>query len=388
MRILAINPGSSSLKATLLDGEMVLADHEMALDETAEKVGAALSNLSLWSRTLPPEAIGIRIVHGGRLFREPVRVDLRTIDTLSRLAELAPLHIPVAVRVLSALLGLQRALPIVAVFDTMFHRSLPETARRYAVPDRWFSAGVEKYGFHGLSYDDIVHRLPGLSGEELPERLVAVHWGNGASACAIRNGCSVETSMGLTPLDGLVMGTRPGIIDPGILPFLLRRGESPKMLEEELTFKSGLFALSGGVSDFKEIGERRGKGDLKATVAFEKAINSVAQTIGAYAAVLEGVDALVFTGGVGEHSWEARSAVMRKIRFLGVREDPHANRFATGDRKISASDSPVAVWTLHAREDRTIARETETLLRAEKGGSSFEEREMTNRERSRIRDLP
>ncbi|MGC8500836.1 MAG: acetate/propionate family kinase [Leptospirillia bacterium] len=372
MRILAINPGSSSLKATLLDGETVLSDHEMALDETAQKIGEALSKLSLWSRDLPPEAIGVRVVHGGRLFRESVRVDLRTIGDLSGLAELAPLHIPIAVRVLSALLAMDHALPIVAVFDTMFHRSLPEAARRYAVPDRWFSAGVEKYGFHGLSYDDIVHRLPGLSGARLPERLVAVHWGNGASVCAIRNGLSVETSMGLTPLDGLVMGTRSGAIDPGILPFLLRKGESPKLLEEELTWKSGLFALSGGVSDFKEVGELRGKGDARATLAFEKSVNAVAQTIGAYAAVLEGIDALVFTGGVGEHSWEARSAVMRKIGFLGVREDPLSNRFATGDRKISGSDSPVIVWALHAREDRTVARETEKVVCAKKGGESPE----------------
>ncbi|MGC8530128.1 MAG: acetate/propionate family kinase [Leptospirillia bacterium] len=358
MRILCINPGSSSLKATLLQEERILSDHEIDLDDSVEKVREGLASLSLWSHEAPPDAIGVRVVHGGRLFRESVRVNGQTLEALSTIADLAPLHVPVAIRVLSALLQMDHSLPIVAVFDTAFHHTLPEKARRYAVPDRWLKRGVEKYGFHGLSYDDIVHRLPSLSGSLLPKRLVAVHWGNGASACAIRDGSSVETSMGLTPLAGLVMGTRPGSLDPGILPFLLRGGDALLQLENEMTHESGLFALSGGVSDFREIVRRQGEGDFRAALAFEKAVTSVAEMIGSFAAVLEGVDAVVFTGGIGEHSWEARSAVMKKIGFLGITEDALANRFASGDRRISTPSSTVAVWCLHAREDRTIARET------------------------------
>ena len=358
MRILCINPGSSSLKVTLLQEETILSDHEIDLDDSVEKVRAGLASLSLWSHVTPPDAIGVRVVHGGRLFRESVRVTEQTLESLGTIADLAPLHVPVAIRVLSALLGMNHSLPVVAVFDTAFHHTLPETARRYAIPDRWVERGVEKYGFHGLSYDDIVHRLPSLSGSPLPKRLVAVHWGNGASACAIRDGRSVETSMGLTPLAGLIMGTRPGSLDPGILPFLLHGGDSLLQLEGEMTHESGLFALSGGISDFREIVRLKGEGDSRAELAFEKAVTSVAQTIGSFAAVLEGVDALVFTGGIGEHSWEARSAVMKKMGFLGVAEEALTNRVASGDRKISTPSSTVAVWCLHAREDRTIARET------------------------------
>ena len=362
MRILSINPGSSSLKATLLEGETILSDHEVALDDSVEKIRGALSALSLWSHENPPDAIGVRVVHGGRLFRDPVFVTQRILESLGSIVPLAPLHLPVAIRVLSALLSMDHSLPVFAVFDTAFHHSLPEGARRYAIPDRWVDQGVEKYGFHGLSYDDIVHRLPLLSGAPLPERLVAVHWGNGASACAIGGGRSLETSMGLTPLDGLVMGTRPGSLDPGILPFLIRGGDSLSRLEEEMTHESGLFALSGGVSDFRKIVLRKGQGDRRAALAFEKAVTSVAQTIGSYAVVLEGIDTLVFTGGIGEHSWEARSAVMKKIGFMGVTEDSLANRSGTGDRRISSPSSAVEVWSLHAREDRTIARETMRAL--------------------------
>lgn len=362
MRILCINPGSSSLKATLLENERILSDHEIDLDDSVEKVREALGSLSLWSHETLPDAIGVRVVHGGRRFRGSVLVTQRTLEELGTIADLAPLHVPVAIRVLSALLTMDHALPVVAVFDTAFHHTLPKSARRYAVPDRWVERGVEKYGFHGLSYDDIVQRLPLLSSAPLPPRLVAIHWGNGASACAIRDGRSVETSMGLTPLDGLVMGTRPGALDPGILPFLIRGGDSPLRLEGEMTHESGLFALSGGISDFREIVRLRGEGDNRASLAFEKAVTAVAQTIGSYAAVLAGVDAVVFTGGIGEHSWEARSAVMKKIGFLGVTEEVSENRSAAGDRKISTATSKVAVWCLHAREDRTIARETARVL--------------------------
>ncbi len=364
MRVLSVNPGSSSLKATLLEGEEILSDHEVPLADSVEAVRGALSSLALWSHERPPEAVGVRVVHGGRTFGASVIVDSGVLARLDSLIPLAPLHLPIAIRVLSALAGMGHVLPVVAVFDTQFHRTLPAAVRRYAIPPEWEEKeGIEKYGFHGLSYDEIVHRLPRLLGRPLPDRLVAVHWGNGASACAIRHGRSVDTSMGLTPLDGLVMGSRPGSIDPGIVPFLLRKGYSPETVEEALNHRSGLYALSGGISDFHEIEERRERGDSLAALAFEKAVTSVVMTVGAYAAVLGGLEALVLTGGVGEHSWRARSAVMERLGFLGVREDVGANRSGSGDRRISGGASLVDVWTLHAREDRTIARETEHLVR-------------------------
>ncbi len=366
MRVLAINPGSSSLKATLLDREAILSDHEIPLGESVEALKGALSTLSFWTQEHPPEAIGVRVVHGGRTFEKSVLVDGPVLSALRDLTPLAPLHLPIAIRVLTALSSMEHSLPIVAVFDTQFHRTLPESARRYPLPEEWrVKDGVEKYGFHGLSYDDVVHRLPSLSHRPLPERLVVVHWGNGASACAIRAGQSVETSMGLTPLDGLVMGTRPGSIDPGILPMLLRKGYSLEEVDFALNRKSGLFALSGGISDFRTIEARRAAGDPLAALAFDKAVTSVVMTVGAYAAVLEGLEALVVTGGVGEHSAGAREAVMKRLRYLGVEEDPEANRHGSGDRCVSSASSRVAVWSLHAREDRTIVRETEDLINAE-----------------------
>ncbi len=363
MRVLSVNPGSSSLKATLLEGEEILSDHEIPLEDSVEGVQTALSELDLWSHERPPEGIGVRVVHGGRSFGASVVVEPRVIKALTDLIPLAPLHLPVAIRVLSALTGMGHALDVVAVFDTQFHRTLPEVARRYAIPPEWEEKeAIEKYGFHGLSYDDIVHRLPRLMTRPLPERLVAVHWGNGASACAIRQGRSVDTSIGLTPLDGLVMGSRPGSIDPGIVPLLLRKGYSPEEVEEALNHRSGLFALSGGMSDFREIEERSLMGDSRAALGFEKAVYSVVATVGAYAAVLGGIEALVLTGGVGEHSWRARSAVMDRLGVLGVCEDVEANRSGSGDRRVSGKESRIEVWALHAREDRTIARETERLL--------------------------
>lgn len=364
MRILAVNPGSSSLKATLLEGDRTFFDHELPLGDSVGEIRSALGHLSMWDAEFPPEAIGVRVVHGGRRFPESALVDGAVLSALEDLVPLAPLHLPIAIRVLSALTGMNHALPVVAVFDTQFHRTIPDEIRRYPLPVEWKERdGVEKYGFHGLSYDYIAGRLPVLSGGGLPDKLVAVHWGNGASACAIRQGRSVETSMGMTPLDGLVMGTRPGSIDPGIVPMLLRKGYALEAVDEALNHRSGLFALSEGIKDFREVEERRKEGDPRAKMAFDRAVMSVAMTIGSYAVVLEGLEALVFTGGVGEHSPEARRVVLEKLGFLGFLEDAPANRNKTGDRLISAKESKIPVWVMHAREDRTIARETERLCR-------------------------
>ena len=363
MRVLAVNPGSSSLKVTLLERERLFFDHELPLGDSVDEIRTALGQLALWNAGDPPEAIGVRIVHGGNRFSESVQVDSPFLSSLQELVWLAPLHLPIAIRVLSALKRIKNPLPVVAVFDTHFHRTIPEETRRYALPSLWKEKdGVEKYGFHGLSYDYISRRLPDLLQGPLPPKMVAVHWGNGASVCAMEDGRSVETSMGMTPLDGLVMGTRPGSIDPGIVPMLLRKGYALDRIEEDLNHHSGLFALSGGIKDFRKIEEGWKAGELPARTAFSKAVTSVAMTVGAYAAVLGGLDGLVFSGGVGEHSSTARRAVMEKLAFLGVSEDAAANLSGSGDREISKKGSAVSVWVIHAREDRTIARETEGLL--------------------------
>lgn len=363
MRVLAVNPGSSSIKATLLEGPRVFFDHEWPMGDSVADLRSALGPLTMGQATDPPEAIGVRVVHGGRHFSRSVLVDESVISALSDLVPLAPLHLPLAIRVLRALSNMEQGLPVVAVFDTQFHRTIPDETRRYALPSEWQEKeGVEKYGFHGLSYDYLVDRLPAVSKGPLPERLVAVHWGNGASVCAIRQGVSVDTSMGMTPLDGLVMGSRPGSIDPGIIPMLLRKGYALETLDSDLNHRSGLFAVSEGVKDFREIEERMRAGDPRAKMAFDKAVMSVAMTIGSYAVILGGLDSLVFSGGIGEHSKDARSAVMKRLEFLSVFEDLRNNAEGSFDRKISAEQSKVPVWVIHAREDRTIARETERVL--------------------------
>jgi acetate kinase len=307
----------------------------------------------------------VRVVHGGDLFGGPVRVDgEETLAKIASLAPLAPLHQPSAVAALRALGRVLPGAPRVACFDTAFHRTLAPAAYRYAVPESWYAEhGVRRHGFHGLSYAYVAGELPRLLGV-LPRRVVALHLGSGASACALENGVSVDTTMGLTPLEGLVMGTRPGLLDPGVVPYLLRRGLSLEHVEHALEKESGLFGLSGGTSDYRALTESARRGDANAALALEVFARRVASAAAQMAASLGGLDALVYTGGIGENAGSLRSDVASRLAFLGAALDEGRNA-ARGDREVSPDRARVRTFVMEAKEDVTMAREAAALLGAD-----------------------
>jgi acetate kinase len=370
MHVLALNPGSSTLKFRLLslpngDGG---AEQELAaglVDHVAGQTTARAAEEAI-NRCLPLRinAIGCRVVHGGERYVEPTLVTEEVLVGIRALGRLAPLHNPVAAEVLEAGRRLLPGEPSVAVFDTAFHRTIPDVAAQYALP--WeFAArlGLRRYGFHGIS-----HRY--VSGELLrrlgrgPEgsRLVVLHLGNGASACAVRDGRSVDTSMGLTPLEGLVMGTRAGDLDPGLLLYLLT-GEamSPEGLDDLLNHQSGLRGL-GGHADMRDLQRAAAAGDERAALALEVFAYRARKYIGAYAAVLEGLDGIAFTGGIGENSAVVRAKICSGLGWLGVRLDARLNEGAKGAARISA-EGGVPVWVIPTDEEVQLARETAALLR-------------------------
>ena len=293
------------------------------------------------------EAVGIRVVHGGSKFVTPVRVDDGVVAAILELAELAPLHNPIAVKAIEETRGARPGVPIVAVFDTAFHQTMPALASSYAVPP---NLGVRRYGFHGISYSYVSKRVDA-------KRHVVCHLGNGASVCAIEDGKSVDTSMGFTPMEGLVMGTRAGDLDPGVLLYLLRQGKSEAELDDLLNHRCGLLGVSGRGADVRELQNAAGAGDARAEFALELFAYRVAKYVGAYAAVLGGVDALTFTAGIGEHSASMRSRICRRLGFLGIELDEELNRAArTDERRISRG--AVGVWVIPTNEELQIARMT------------------------------
>lgn len=328
--ILVVNAGSTSLKLSLVRGE-----------DAAEPVG------SLESLPEGIAAVGHRVVHGGARFREPVVVGGDVREAIRELSSLAPLHNAPA---LAALDEARRALPDVphvAVFDTAFHATIPVEAATYAVPRRWREEwGVRRYGFHGLSVAWAAERVP-------VSRLVVCHLGGGCSVTAVLDGRSVDTTMGFSPLEGVPMATRSGSVDPGALLYLLReRGLSLEELDRALEHESGLVAL-GGTDDVRR---------LEGTLALRVYVHRIAAAVAAMAASLGGLDALVFTAGVGERSPSVRGRVCARLEFLGVRLDREANEAAQPDADISAADSSVPVVVLAAREDLVVARAVRSLL--------------------------
>jgi acetate kinase len=306
----------------------------------------------------PGEWIGAghRIVHGGTRFSEPVIVSADTLKELAALIPLAPLHQPHNVAPIEALRAALPDLPQIACFDTAFHANQPETAVRFALPEKYWQAGVRRYGFHGLSYEAILHALPRIAGG-VPARLIVAHLGNGASMAAIRDGKCVATTMGFSTLDGLVMGTRPGAIDPGVLLHLLRDGMTREELERLLYHESGVKGVSGLTADMKTL---LASTDPKAKLAIDLYCYRIARELGSLAAALGGLDALVFTGGVGENAAAIRARVGADAAWLGLRLDDDANR--RGDQRISTAGSPVAAWIVPTDEELTIARHTQRLL--------------------------
>jgi acetate kinase len=307
-------------------------------------------------------AVGHRVVHGGTIFASPVRVDATTIERLATLTPLAPLHQPHNVAAIRAVTAIAPALPQVACFDTAFHRTQPEVAQAFALPRRYRDEGVRRYGFHGLSYEHIATALTTLDPRAAAGRTVVAHLGNGASLCAMNNGQSVATTMGFSALDGLVMGTRCGAIDPGVVLYLLDRfGITLQSLERLLYEESGLLGVSGISSDMREL---LASSDCRAIEAIDLFVYRIGRELGSLAAALGGLDALVFTGGIGEHAAPIRARVCDAAAWLGVQIDESAN--ARGGRRISASISGVSVWVIPADEELTIAKHTRQVLAAER----------------------
>jgi acetate kinase len=350
MIVLALNCGSSSLKYALFDDEDKLAGATLdnigngGLANHAVAVHAVFDDLA--RRGLArPDVVGHRLVHGGPVHLDPVLVDAAVRATLESVIAFAPLHLPIELDAIAAVRARFGDLAQVACFDTGFHRTLPEVAQRFALPRSLFDAGIRRYGFHGLSYEYVAATLPA----KRQRRAVFAHLGNGASMVAVRDGRSVDTTMGLTPTGGLVMGTRSGDLDPGVLLYLLNHGNDARDLARLVDFEAGLLALSETTSDVKQLLERRAS-DRRAAHALDVFCYRAKQTIGAVAAVLGGIETLVFTGGIGEHAAEIRQDICRDLGYLGIALD--------GDTSIGACE----VCVVRTDEERMIARHARALI--------------------------
>lgn len=358
--VLALNAGSSSLKATLYDdGLRRIAAREADLGRAGagpEGQTAALAGmLAAIAAEGAPRAIGHRVVHGGPRHGRPAVVDDALVDELRDLACLAPLHMPGAIAVIEAVSRLLPGVPQVACFDTAFFRDLPETSSRLPLPRRLHDAGVRRYGFHGLSYEHVLHAVPGSR----RGRVVMAHLGHGASMAAVRDGAPLETTMGFTPAGGIMMGTRPGDLDPGVLVHLAREGMDADALEGVVMRESGLLGVSGTTSDMRALLAARGA-DPDAALAVAMFCLRARREVGALAAVLGGLDMLVFTGGIGARSPEVRAEICGGLVHLGVALDPGRN--GSGDGEVSAPGSAVTVLAVPADEDLVVARHTLAAL--------------------------
>ena len=305
-------------------------------------------------------AVGHRVVHGGRDFIDPVRLTADTVAALDALTPLAPLHQPHSLAPVRAIMALAPDLPQVACFDTAFHHSMPAVATRFALPREYGDEGVRRYGFHGLSYEYIARRLHETAPDLASSRVVVAHLGNGASLCAMRNGRSIDTTMGFTALDGLVMGTRCGTLDPGVVLYMLQqKGLSAADVEQVLYKKSGLLGVSGLSSDMRTL---VASPEPAAQEAVELFAHRIARETAALAGSLGGLDGFVFTAGIGEHAPEIRAAVCERLRWLGVTIDPAAN--ARHAERLGAADSRVDVRVIPTDEEAMIAHHTQAVLAA------------------------
>jgi len=309
--------------------------------------------------------VGHRIVHGGERFRHAVLIDAGVESALRNLIDLAPLHQPKSLAALDAVSAALPNLPAVACFDTAFHASLPEAAATYALPAAWRERwGLRRYGFHGLSHAWVAHRVPVLLDRPAGElRIVSCHLGAGASLCAIRGGRSVDTTMGFTPLEGLVMATRSGSVDPGLVLWLLEHsGMSERALGDALEHESGLTGLAGTGDMRVVLARAAGGGDRSAELAIDVYLHRLRAGIAAMAAALGGLDALVFTGGVGEHAATIRAGALDGLEFLGLGIDRDRNLAVSGDVDLSSPGAPARTLVVTAREDLQIAREARAAL--------------------------
>jgi acetate kinase len=363
LRVLVVNAGSSSVKLALLDEEDSVIDARdlnapRALVDPEELASALDSTLA------EADAIGHRIVHGGERYRGAVRIDAAVDKTLRELVDLAPLHQPKSLAALDAVTQALPDLPAVACFDTAFHATLPAAASTYALPAEWRERwGLRRFGFHGLSHAWVAQRTPEvLQRDPSGLRIVSCHLGAGASLCAIKDGRSLDTTMGFTPLEGLVMATRSGSVDPGMLLWLLEHAElSVAELADALEHRSGLLGIAGN-ADMREIIDRAAADDPPAQLALEVYVHRLRAGIAAMAAALSGLDVLVFTAGVGEHSPMVRTRTAAGLSFLGVSLDDARNEDAQGDAEIGDDSADVRALVLTAREDIEIARQVRAVL--------------------------
>jgi len=318
------------------------------------------------------DLVGHRVVHGGRAYSRSTLITPNVKATIAELSPLAPAHNPPALAGIEAAEGLLRGTRQVAVFDTAFHSTVPDAAAVYPGPYAWVEEGIRRYGFHGISHEYSARRAARLLGRgETSLRLITCHLGNGCSLCAVRGGASVDTTMGFTPLEGLMMGTRSGSVDPGLLLYLLRdRGYSADELAALLNRESGLKGVSGVSGDLREVTAAIAEGDPRARLALDIYIHRIRFYLGAMLASLGGLDALVFTGGVGEHSGQVRAAVCDTFGFLGLRLDPEKNGSAPVDADIAAADAAVRVLVVRAQEGWAIARQCWSLARQSQGGTA------------------
>ncbi len=401
MKILVLNSGSSSQKACLYEIGKTLPDHppaclwegsiewgngiavvavknsrgdvqkeQLQFSSRQQVVSHLLSTLT--SGKAPAVAsvseidvVGHRIVHGGAEFEVPVLVTPEVRSAIARVIPLAPLHLPAELEGMDIVKSLLGTVPQVAVFDTGFHRHMPLSAAVYPGPYKWFENGIRRFGFHGINHQYCAGRAAQLLGKDLNSlRLVTCHLGNGCSMAAIQGGRSVDTTMGFTPLEGLMMGTRSGSVDPGILIFLMQqRHVEVDQIDQELNQNSGLLGISGVSGDMREILAAIQHGHERAKLAFDIYVHRLRTAIGALAAGLGGMDGLVFTAGVGENSADVRAAACSTLEFLGVKLDSDKNARPSLDADISASDSRVRVLVIRAQEDWAIATECWKLAR-------------------------
>ncbi|CAL8898117.1 acetate kinase [Bacillus sp. FSL W8-0645] len=391
-KIIAINAGSSSLKFQLFDmpEETVLTkglverigmdnsiftisvdgekktevtdipDHAVAVKMLLEK----LIEFNIIKDFNEIDGVGHRVVHGGEKFSDSVLLTDEVINDIDKLSELAPLHNPANVVGIKAFKQILPDVPAIAVFDTAFHQTMPEQSYLYSLPyDYYKNFGIRKYGFHGTSHKFVTERASELLGRPLEElRLISCHLGNGASIAAVEGGKSIDTSMGFTPLAGVAMGTRSGNIDPALIPFIMEKtGHTAEEVLSTLNKKSGLLGVSGLSSDLRDIEEATEEGNDRAEVALDIFASRIHKYIGSYAARMNGVDAIIFTAGIGENSSEVRARVLRGLEFMGVYWDPSLNNMRGEEAFISYPHSPVKVIVIPTNEEVMIARDVMRL---------------------------
>jgi acetate kinase len=366
VRVLVVNAGSSSLKLAVLDGENRIAAR------TVERWDGDTSTAvlqELLDATGPVDAVGHRIVHGGPTHAGPARITARLVAELAALVDLAPQHQPRCLAGIRTTDSMLAHIPAVACFDTAFHRTIPAAAATYALPAEWNAAwGLQRFGFHGLSHAYASARAAELVDAPSADlRVVTCHLGAGASLCAVRGGVSVDTTMGFTPLEGVAMATRSGTVDPGLLLWLIHRGMSPEHLADALEHRSGLAGLSGTSGDLRDVLAARAAGSQPAALSYDVFLHRLVTGVAAMAASAGGLDVLVLTGGMGEHSPQLRADLADGLAFLGVAVDRSRNDDVTTDADISADGTAVSTLVVTAREDVQIARETAQVLDGEWG---------------------